>query len=146
MLAVAAAVKSTAPNFEFNARLFVVILPLGSVNVAPELIVTEFVPFTVLRTDTACDELALSVNVTFAALMVPIAAVCNNPAVVAVTFKLPPTIPAFNVTVCAAPAESDTLAFVPAFKVKLVALVSATKMSPLPALAVSDAVDNKPTE
>ena len=99
MLAVAAAVKSTAPNFEFKARLFVVILPLGSVSVAPELIVTEFVPFTVLRTDSACDELALSVKVTFAALMVPINDVCNNPAVVAVTFKLPPTFPAFNVTV-----------------------------------------------
>ena len=78
--------------------------------------------------------------------MIPAAAVCNKSEVVAVTLRLPPTVPAFNVIVEAAAAESETIAFVPAFRVRLVALVSATLMSRAVALADKEAVFNKPTE
>ena len=77
--------------------------------------------------------------------MVPTLEVCSRLEAVAVTLRLPPAVLGFNVIVEAAAAESDTTALVEALRVSDVALVLATLMSELPALAVRAAVLSRPT-
>ena len=132
----------TAPKAEFKLKFFVAIVPNpASANVVPEFIVTEFVPFSVPPTVTDCVFAAFAVSVMSAAFTVP--AAVDRLAVVAVTFKLVPTVPGFSVTVLAA--ESDTTAELPAFNVKLVAVVSAMLTFAEPAVALKLAVVKVPT-
>ena len=51
--AVTAAVRSIAPEAELSVRLLVLMVPVGSEMLAPELMVTELVPFRVFRIETA---------------------------------------------------------------------------------------------
>ncbi len=145
VVAVTPDVRSIAPAEELSTRLFVLIVPVGNDIVAPELIVTEFVPFNVFCTDTACVAAPLAVKVMLLAWIVPTFDVCSRLAVVAVTLRFPPTVPAFKVTVDAAAAESDTTALVLAFNVNDVAFVFATLISEPVAVAVKEAVFSKPT-
>ena len=142
VVAVTGFVRSTAPAVEFSLRMLVVIVPVVSAIVAPEFTVTEFVPLTVFWIVTDWLAAASAVNVMFVALTVPEAAVCKL-ANVAVTWRLPATVPPFSVIgPDATVAESETTAFVPAFRVNDVAVVSEMLMSPVVAVAVREPVDS----